>query len=313
MTSSPPAYLLAIFVHSVCRNSSCSSTAGNCVGVELRARGRRPRPPPRRAGRRSPPGRRSCGRRWPGRCPARAPPTGPARRPCPRSGTARPTATRSAGRSAARGRPAAHFAGDGLSAPTRKRPSGSNLPLRYCLTTGSHRSRTSWRHRPSSGSVGLVGQQHRAGLLEQVGLRAVDGRGCRRRRPASSSGRCPGWTAARATSTSCRAAGAGRAANDPSTGTWAPANGVEQRDDEHRQRAGQHAGGEPAWRGELRRAGRGRGPRGGPSKRGAVTGDPADRRWGAVRWSMSTVIMPLPIATPCRAPVVSRRPVGGVL
>ena len=150
MTSSPPAYSVATFAHSGCRNSSWSPTAGNSSASNFFAMSTTPTVSTA-CGPRSRRGRRSCGRRWPGRCPARARRPGPARRPCPRSGTARPTATSSAGRTAARGRPRAHFAGDGLSAPIRKRPSGSNLPLRYSLTTGSHRSLTSWRHWRSSG------------------------------------------------------------------------------------------------------------------------------------------------------------------
>jgi len=46
--------------------------------------------------------------------------------------------------------------------------------------------------------------------------------------------------------------------------------------------------------------------------RGAETADLADRRWGA-EWSMSIVIMPLPIAMGRTGPGASRRVVGEML
>jgi hypothetical protein len=104
----------------------------------------------------------------------------------------------------------------------------------------------------------------------------------------------PGVAGGAATSTiscsgRCRQCGEGPEDRNLRTG-----DGVEERDDQHRQRTGQHAGGQPRDASNCDEAERGRVPRGGPSKRGARTGDPADRCWGAKRWSMSTVIMPLP-------------------
>ena len=98
----------------------------------------------------------------------------------------------------------------------------------------------------------LVGQQHRPGLLEQVGLRAVDGVGVRgvRARPvqagAGRGGRCR--DVEDLLPRRCRQCG-----ERPEDRNLRTGDGVEERDDQHRQRTGQHAGGQPARHVELRR------------------------------------------------------------
>ena len=292
MTSSPPAYAVAIFVHSVCRNSSCASTAGNSSSSNFFARSTTPTAstacgPAQSTG--SPIVRPSIPRQVPGACTA----DWSCSTALPAIGYSAPDrdALCSPQRSSRSPWPTC---GRRLSAPIRNRPSGSNRPPRYCARPArSARGRagaTGRRRAAPSGRPGAPCRPARTG-----GPACSRRRGCRTRPPASSSGRCPGWPGGAATR-GPRLPGRRRQGGErPEHRNLRAGDRVEQGDDQHGQRTGQHAGGSRRGAANCTGAGRCRVPRGGPSMRGAETGDPADRRWGA-EWSMSIVIMPLPTA-----------------
>ena len=192
--------------------------------------------------------------------------------------------------------PCAHFAGDGLSAPDAVAAVGVELPAQVVADHRVAPLADELAPPPVVGQLLLVGQLHRPGLLEQVGLRAVDGVGVRRvgARPVQAGAGRGGRR--RDLDDLLRRRRGRQRGERPEDRHLRARDRVEERDDEHRQRTGQHAGAEAARRVELRGVECGRGTAERAVKRGARTGDPADRCWGAKRRSMSIVIMPLPIA-----------------
>ena len=298
-------------MHSVCRNSSCASTAGNSSSSNFFARSTTPTAstacgPAQSTG--SPIVRPSIPRQVPGACTA----DWSCSTALPAIGYSAPDRDALCSPQRSSRSPWPHLAGDGLSAPIRNRPSGSNRPPRYCLTTGSQRSRTSWRHRPSSGSSVWSARStvpacsNRWACVQSTAwVSDASARVQFRHVPGVAGG-------AASSRTSGCSAGDGREANDPSTGTCAPVTVSSRATTSMVSAPASTPAASRRGAANCTGAGRCRVPRGGPSMRGAETGDPADRRWGA-EWSMSIVIMPLPTAIARNPLGVARRPVAGVL